>query len=120
MTQKVKRAIKKGLGFLLVITLLLCVPPIAQGVANVAGNAMDWTKDKTDSFKNLIVDTARGSLIFVAGAFVLFAASWFVAVPVIAGALVVASFGLLAWGVYNVLRPKGQKPDNVVLDSNDM
>jgi len=119
MNAKTKSLIKKGLGILLVITILLCIPPVAQGVANVAGNVMDWTKEKTDTFKNVIVDTARGSVVLVASAFVLFAASWFVAVPVIAGAMVVVALGLLAYAIYNILRPKGQKPDNVVLDSQD-
>lgn len=100
---------------LLVIALLMLIPPIVRGVINGVGSLLGWTDEKKNSVVQSINNKVEAIKFIALGLLIGVIATSFFAVPVVAfvvGAIALASLG---WGVFNWVRPTGQKPDNVYL-----
>lgn len=116
MSPKTKKFVQRLSIGALAIVLLFLIPPVAAAIVNAIGQVAGWTKDKVDTITEKITDSTKGLVLVAIGLAIVSGAAAFIAAPVIAAGLVIFGLALAGWGVYNIVRPSGQKPDNVKLD----
>lgn len=116
MNPKVRSILKKVFGIALVIALLLLIPPIANAVATTVGHLTGAAKATVDSWKEKITDSAKGGVLVAVGIAVCYAAAAFAAAPIVAVGLLIVGLAVIGWGIYNIIKPSGQKPDNTKID----
>lgn len=111
MSKQTRDKIKGFLLVLLLLAVLLCIPPVSDGVAQGLGAALGWAKDKIEIVGKTILKVAQKSVAFIVGALLIIAgvAS---GIAVVSLGLVLIGLSLIVWAVWGIFKPsKDDKPE---------